>query len=564
MFCSITRNEIISILTQDSHYRKYGKWELLTSNDFLNKNYHDFEVIDMLNMMLNMGYEKDKNKTKTVTLKQFRDNISISYPMINEILSKFHGHIVACGGSISNIITDVKMVNNKPIDIYIFFYDLNIEQANQMRIDIIEMIIDKSVKAVRNYRNFAKYCVERNEYVTSVCIYLNDQTNEVIEYQLIHRIYPDISSIIGGFDIGVCMVAYDGQEVYSTPLGMWSIINRSIIVDTKRRSTSYEHRLVKYYRRGYRIIFPGLDNYINNRFVLGSASETKEELKLKIEKLIEMCGYTISDLDSIINKCEQRHNKYISDQNLIVKEAYNKKYLDLTKYSGLTQKSLNNMSDYGRYYRNILFRGIYNANVTKLRFGNLNSVVSILSDINGDIKQKLLDDIDNPTIGLNNNTISHYLIKAHNARYYNDRKNWNWENIDYYRILACFGSYTNIVIKIRDTDEYLVYVDKMIEIMKENNKICIERLKGIKWITENPGRQWTASINPIVADPREWYGDKYIPVQTGIPVEIESCLRLSMLPGTNSILSYLPKEIFERVLFYVHQDYADKAWKYII
>lgn len=96
--------------------------------------------------------------------------------------------------------------------------------------------------------------------------------------------------------------------------------------------------------------------------------------------------------------------------------------------------------------------------------------------------------------------------------------------------------------------------------MTENAKIQQNNLIGIKWITENPGRQWTSSINPIIEDPRNWYGKHYIPVKTGIPTEIESCLRLARL---RSIWNLLPDDIFNVILLYIMKNYADEAWKYI-
>lgn len=124
----------------------------------------------------------------------------------------------------------------------------------------------------------------------------------------------------------------------------------------------------------------------------------------------------------------------------------------------------------------------------------------------------------------------------------------------------CFGKLTPEVIKIKDTGEYFQYRDVMIETMRGNAEICREKLTGIKWITENPGRQWTSSINPIVADPRDWYGQHYIPVLTGIPESIESCLRLARL---RSMWSLLPNEIFDHILKCIAKKYADEAWVYL-
>ena len=101
----------------------------------------------------------------------------------------------------------------------------------------------------------------------------------------------------------------------------------------------------------------------------------------------------------------------------------------------------------------------------------------------------------------------------------------------------------------------------MIENIFRNEKICKENLIGIKWITENPGKQWTSSINPIFKDPRDWYGKYYSPVLVGIPPEVETCLRLIKLERTKSVWTILPKDVFDLVLGYILASYANEAWK---
>jgi hypothetical protein len=51
-----------------------------------------------------------------------------------------------------------------------------------------------------------------------------------------------------------------------------------------------------------------------------------------------------------------------------------------------------------------------------------------------------------------------------------------------------------------------------------------------------------------------------VPVLTGIPEEIETCLRLARL---RSIWSCLPDEIFNLILLFVMKNCANEAWQYI-
>ena len=84
------------------------------------------------------------------------------------------------------------------------------------------------------------------------------------------------------------------------------------------------------------------------------------------------------------------------------------------------------------------------------------------------------------------------------------------------------------------------------ERMVENARICEENLKGIKFITENPGRQWTSSINPIMENPREFYKEHYVPFTIGLNPGVETTLRCMRKFG--SVWSCLPKDIFNLIL----------------
>lgn len=79
--------------------------------------------------------------------------------------------------------------------------------------------------------------------------------------------------------------------------------------------------------------------------------------------------------------------------------------------------------------------------------------------------------------------------------------------------------------------------------MLENLEKCQQNLQGIRWITRNPQRQWTSSINPIMADPREFYGKRnYLPFVIGIPKEVESALRI-LRKRDNVVLRLIPKDV---------------------
>jgi len=64
----------------------------------------------------------------------------------------------------------------------------------------------------------------RNENVISVC-FDESATDEVVKLQFILRLYPSVSVLLGGFDLGPCAVAllHKGKEVVLTRLGAWCL-----------------------------------------------------------------------------------------------------------------------------------------------------------------------------------------------------------------------------------------------------------------------------------------------------------------------------------------------------
>jgi hypothetical protein len=92
--------------------------------------------------------------------------------------------------------------------------------------------------------------------LTLVC---GDDTSHPVQLQVIFRCYSTISEILHGFDLGPSAIGFDGKDVWMTSLGRFAYEYGCMIVDSSRRSTTYEMRLVKYFKRGFDLICPDLD-----------------------------------------------------------------------------------------------------------------------------------------------------------------------------------------------------------------------------------------------------------------------------------------------------------------
>jgi hypothetical protein len=198
--------------------------------------------------------------------------IDSDFPGVKELLLHFYGRIVAAGGAIFRRFNKLDAEGG---DIDLFFIDPEAEsdtisdaeksqRATALLEDAVAFLTNSWMNDPDfNYsdnvdpepRNVRYVLVTRNEFVTTV--HLIHFREETIKIQFIHRLYPNVGSILGGFDLTPCMVAYDGYRILTIEIGAWSVFGALLIVDISRRSTSFEHRLHKYGKFCH-LIFPGL------------------------------------------------------------------------------------------------------------------------------------------------------------------------------------------------------------------------------------------------------------------------------------------------------------------
>lgn len=74
--------------------------------------------------------------------------------------------------------------------------------------------------------------------------------------QIILRRYLTSSEVVHGFDLGSCSTLYDGSNVFFTSLGKLAYEYGVNVLDLSRRRATYEHRICKYFTRGFGLILP--------------------------------------------------------------------------------------------------------------------------------------------------------------------------------------------------------------------------------------------------------------------------------------------------------------------
>lgn len=229
-------------------------------------------------------------KTETEALEKLKEDFSFA----QVLLDRHRGKLALCGGAIYNICSKTERFRSESgRDADFFFYNCTEDEATEILIDCVSTIVELAnpekfsedlqlnirineqgrmndndmwmTESVRVERA-AKYTnVTLMKYNAMSAVFFGKTQRSVI-YQFIHRIYPSFDSILGGFDVPLSMFGYDGNHIYSTPIGNFCARHNIIIADLSRRSETFERRLIKYQKRSESpIIFPGL-NYFGKRF----------------------------------------------------------------------------------------------------------------------------------------------------------------------------------------------------------------------------------------------------------------------------------------------------------
>lgn len=374
----------------------------------------------------------------------------------------FQDSVLIAGGSLARYVLGKEY---KYSDVDFFIYGVTEEEA-QKRVDDIYEYIYKS-----QLDNLVKKTLKDNS--SSICsdelrVQLNSKfrvskskncltikyrgDKNILTYQIIYRIYKSPSEILHGFDLGSSSIGYDGNHIYTTTMGKLSYRYLINILDTTRRSVSYEARLYKYLNIGFKIVMPEFD----------------------IDK-IPMDSITVYNIPGHIttNKSLIRFTKVTGNRIYISQFMYKTTFTN----------------DYDEDYVNDY--AMINNNIAKIVDGKSDELY------------------------IYSNTLSN-LYKLTNSA-------------DHIRMI-----YKDLYDKITDGYVFPIYnitrkfgekmVDKIFAM--RNDKVALKKLfddqikfvsDGIKsvdlfkWVTTNPSTQLTSSFNPIMEDPKEWYGAYYKP-----------------------------------------------------
>ena len=320
-------------------------------------------------------------------------------------------------------------------------------------------------------------------------------TSSVVKFQFILRLYPSIAHILGGFDISISQVAYDGSCYWATKLGAWSIARQCVLVDVTRASPSFAYRIEKY--RGLAdIIFVGVKQSAYNDHV----DAFTEALACYEQKGLEAHDQKFREYEDAIathaqNAADEKVKELGLDGYAYVKmQFYFKKPLppfvlsDVRTFlrrwnvvytnpnDTLTYKPRLHVGDF-HYYKD------RNYTILSRRHVKSSSNKTHNADYASSISMYVIDKVNTSLLrACRHDLISTYL---------------NCANVDPVTILTTAPQFSSY-----DASTYGYDPLPTIETLTK-------QLSKVEWITKNPGRQWTASFDPRPITGPAYYGAIY-------------------------------------------------------
>lgn len=414
-------------------------------------------------------HDRFTNKSLSTTTS---DSFKRKFLKNNKALKELNwNNILVAGGCVGKFIGN----NYRNGDVDIFIYGLTEQEANKKVDEIYRTIIRYSqINRLRADIKCKKEEIEdklRTELQTidldkaypakelhlSVVRTANTLTIGN-HYQIIFRLYKSPAEILLGFDLGSSAIGFNGETLIFTELGRFAYEYGYNVIDTKRRSTSYESRIKKYFERDFGIIFPELD-------------------MTKVSSYL-WSKYNCPDF------CELPYMPFtyteVNDNRITLSKFY--------KPVGTYER--NNDYDIAEDYY-----AIYYTNIGYLLKGEYDRIIHMGYSIE--------DVINSPDCLSWSKIVDFYsglFSEVTSSKFPVGR-------------LTKYVTVTEIekLFAVRDQPDKVKEIkQQQLDMLKAHHKELCERSNHIKWRTQDPGSQVTGSFNPIIEKPEEWYGDLYI------------------------------------------------------
>ena len=480
MSTTLNRETISALLTHHAVCRKACEWPLLNYQEMFDlkckvhkEQLYKYDNTDVL-LVGSIGPYRDPDVKRKPIVK-----LHESFPLMERILNIIPGSIVVAGGAVFRAMQRDYIEHGTDVDI--FFHSMPYEDAEKALQAFIVQLIKEFPKLIH---------VTRNSMVTT--LYVKQDTEQEFyrgtKYQFVHRVYPNKSCIIGGFDLDCSAVLYDGHEILGTPLFAFTYSREVLIADLSRLSTSHSDRVRKY--MGYGLVRGMMFTTRSNQEMANRISDAL----VKVDKCNLWIGGGLST------------DIYAKDEGYyftLAKRVHHKDDGTVVDYEGYD----NSDAEMARANTQMLLRGKF----THLKWGG-----------------NVPDTIFNPTF--------------REIPIMSPKKLKKWfEHCDHSTITSAVRwlPYETLKpLKGRPGEEIkALFTPECIESLANaaacNLKITHPSQYEVKWLApnDNPGRQFTSSFHPI-DDVIGWYNPKiYKPFKIGVQPNIWATVRCAQKRG---------------------------------
>ena len=374
-------------------------------------------------------------KFKIGKLSSIKETIIKEYPIIYDLLNMADGQISLCGGSITNLIKDEEIE-----DFDIFFHCNTIEQADRL--------LAQSMKLLNRHK--AKYTI--TQAVETVYLIKPD-----ITIQFIRRVYQTKEQILLGFDLAPSRMGWNPVNGFFTTIcGARALVDGWFPLDLTQRSLSMSHRVNKYIRKDYSVVFPGWS--------------TREDILGK--------------------------RKTISFKDFTIRKGYKNKeplklVFDGTNYTGDYSINHYDKEDFtGEFWLGLL----------------INEKYECIKIYQGDswIKLKDITDID----------LTIFQKHCLNRPYHSLKLDKSSHLKDFFK--DDFKEFANCKYILEDEVKCEELWNKKLASYYSNTDKILPQAKANPWKYINPGGQDFGKLHPIKAHPSEWYGKNYYSTKVGL------------------------------------------------
>ena len=449
--------QLAKILAEDNMWRqgdeksKPSDYDLFTLDEIDRFADWDFSLPTLVS-------DREKNSNHIKNIYSFRESFQKKYSYLDLSVSQLDNsnHFFMAGGCVSSLLLDLEVSD---IDIFVYGF-ADEKSATQGTHHFLQTTIENYKKFCRDNK---KPSFEIQCSVSKRCINLKLDHQTI---QIILRIYPCKSDILHGFDLGSSALGYDGKQIYFTSLSKYCYERKCNVIDTTRRSTTYEKRLMKYFDRGFQIIMPELD-------ITKLSQKNFEFVNVKEVAALPYLPFSYSDING--NKIV--HSKFLSKPITNEKDASD--YMAYDEFDDLAVAAFN--------WRKVM----------------KNELQDLVCVQKGDFALNALHG-------------KPYLPRATLEALYAKIELQMMKGRCYHAWQPLFTiPMGDIFVQLEKLQDNLsnkkAYVRQLISQHVNDTWRKYESIesRGLCWQTTNPGSQLCGSFNPIIEDASKWYGEYY-------------------------------------------------------